>query len=98
MNQESSSATGRCPYPDCGATVNLGKKVCKTCGRPILGVASQPLVAEQTPAPAESLAEPRPPESWEPDPGVGAPVPPPTVEAPPRSAVVDAPPPPPTVE
>src|SRR3954453_20238180 len=42
MNQESSSATGRCPYPDCGATVNLGTKFCKTCGRAIHRVVASP--------------------------------------------------------
>jgi hypothetical protein len=106
MNQESASATGRCPYPDCGATVNLGKKFCKTCGRPIHGVAaSPPPVAEQppptaqaSPAPATSLPEPTPPETGESDPSVIAPSPPPGVEAPPPSPVVDAPPPPPEVQ
>jgi hypothetical protein len=106
MNQESPSATGRCPYPDCGATVNLGKKFCKTCGRLIQGVVAQPPpVAEQPPpleesllAPTASLPAPVPAESRERDSSGIPPLPPPPVEAPPPSPVVDATPPPPAVE
>jgi hypothetical protein len=35
MTPQSSSSTGTCPYADCRAPVTIGKKFCKSCGRPI---------------------------------------------------------------
>lgn len=53
MSHESSSATGICPYPDCGATITPGKRFCKACGRP---VQSAPAAPSSPPVPKESVA------------------------------------------
>jgi len=91
MSQESSSGAGTCPYPDCRASVNLGKKFCKTCGRPILGVMASPTPAAKEPtAPfAEPVAAMVPqsiadsPESQDQEPNIAPPSSPPEIQEPP---------------
>jgi hypothetical protein len=94
MSSESSSTisiTGTCPYPDCGATVNLGKKFCKTCGRLIQGEGAgtpPPIIEAPTAAEPEASLTTGPPvqpgishsEDVEP---VAAAAEPPAVEPPP---------------